>query len=334
MGGLIGVTGPNMKTAFFMASPLWIPLLGLYFVGRFIWLIIRGFFRGLWYILRHISPIVRFVSRRTKKWYRYKGSVDTLPLYSVLEVSREKRSGSSTPATLTGPPSYGGHDAIDLRNLGPRSKFEQVFGDKTFPIRLVTLLNNSHCQDVSQLALTSRYMRSAILSTASGTHGPGLSDPGFLRVVSCRPGAKSQCWGCSIQICTGCSLTAKAAAPLTDAHLQVCEPRCSRCYLDALCSKESPTYKFRACRHGAGLSGGTQLRTVCASCAALSEKGLRERREAREAEELRHLARSSSRCGKCKRRLGLSGPRWWACCQCGKECTGEYHPSWRRPPAA
>ncbi|KAK3326733.1 hypothetical protein B0H66DRAFT_168236 [Apodospora peruviana] len=145
------------------------------------------------------------------------------------------------------------------------------------------------------------------------------------------------CWGCGSQSCAGCSTTITPKTPRTTNHLEYCEPRCSHCYLGFLCHTKSTKERLEECSHcrlseptttTAKAEGQDGQVSVCPKCAAESPEMVQSCREGRELEELKHLARSSLRCGQCKRGLGKHGPRWWACCECGRECTSAYHPAW------
>jgi len=182
------------------------------------------------------------------------------------------------------------------------------------------------------LSRTSRHMRRELLCTARSqvaaeTSQEDLSSEAALGTLACQAGTKKQCWACSALMCSGCQTTMEdTPQPQTREHF-LCFPVCSGCHFRYLCEAKSGKTKI-PCKHPRGADGNVAVQ-VCEVCAAKPKETAREAREKAEALELRHLARSSVRCGRCKRRLGDSGPSWWVRCECGTECTSEYHPHWR-----
>ena len=141
----------------------------------------------------------------------------------------------------------------------------------------------------------------------------------------------SSCWACGSQVCNRCSIQILPETPRTIVHLELCEPRCSTCYLNFLCRTTWETDEMKSCTHCNPKKASRPDPThedACTGCAGETLETVRVYREQREVEELRHLAKSSLRCGLCKRGLGKNGPRWWACCKCGQECKSAYHPAW------
>ncbi|KAK0722626.1 hypothetical protein B0T26DRAFT_228199 [Lasiosphaeria miniovina] len=344
---LIGIFAPNIVGILALTFHLWIipalvMLAGmglwkalqyafLFYIGPFLYAISMPL-RVLLSVLGRIPAVVRYKKRRADKFRQTAGGSDVehlLPLVhrkdrgieSELTLVARRQTTSHRPGS--GPP---------VLSMALDSAFENLFGRDEV---ILALIRNCHFVDVLQLSRTSRTLRSTIYRVSQQLP---LLPP--LRVMTCWRGSKSSCWGCGVQICTGCKSTVEvpvSMAPLTTRHLDVCEARCVRCYIDKMCHSKSSSSRTQPCAHLKVIAAvttddeleETQGQVVCSTCAAAMPEELRENREIREAKELVYLAKSTVSCGNCKRLLEDTGPRWWACCECGAECTSHYHPPWR-----
>jgi hypothetical protein len=69
---------------------------------------------------------------------------------------------------------------------------------------------------------------------------------------------------------------------------------------------------------------------VCRSCFREDVPSIMQKREEREKKQILAEARRQLTCAGCQKRLPMSGPRWWGCKRCRKECRSSFHPQWAR----
>lgn len=275
--------------------------------------------RGVLVVLSRVASAVRFVVRTWRKWNQR-----VRPPLPVNNSPQEETPDSSTS------------DVVSLKKLSklrvgypykePNTTFECLFKEDKI---LQAFIRNSHLSDLSRLTLTSKFLHYRLMTGGEAAVLLDFSAPGFLRWKSCQQGNKAQCWCCRIQICRGCSIEVRPGIPQTSCHLRYCEPRCSKCYLQSMCGRKSGS---ELCNHLRNLYMTNEKQDVCSSCSQLTKEERLMRREEKELVELQHLARHNLRCGLCERRLPPTGPRWWACSECGSECTVDYHPAWSKSP--
>ncbi|KAK3389154.1 hypothetical protein B0H63DRAFT_94936 [Podospora didyma] len=358
-GALIGIFAPNILGILVLTFHLWIiPALAIlvgvglwkalkyafiFFIAPFLYIISKPL-RVLFFVLGRIPAVVRYKKRRADKFRQTAGCSDMEHLLPLVHHCKERFNESDlTLVSARRQTSHIPRSGPPVLSVTLDSAFEKVFGRDE--VILAPLIRNCHFVDVLQLSRTSKTLRSAI-HRALAAQLPLLPP---LRVMTCWRGSKSSCWGCGVQICIGCKSTVEvpvSMTPLTTRHLNVCEARCVRCYVDKMCHSKSSGSRTRPCEHLKPTIAITatmaaeddddevveeekQEQVVCSSCAAAAAEELRENREVREAKELFYLAKSTVSCGRCKRLLEDTGPRWWACCECGAECTSHYHPPWR-----
>lgn len=168
-----------------------------------------------------------------------------------------------------------------------------------------------------------------------------------LRVLSCTDGSKRTCWTCDNQICDGCRASKSNIASHVISHRNCCIAYCTKCFLENKIhhpttnhyrARRGPCVCYNQNRRNAGYStspadypSNTDRNTkqfVCRTCAGLSPEQLVAKRDKIVREELGFLARQVKSCGKCAGNLGATGPRWWVCTKCDKECRDKMHIPW------
>jgi hypothetical protein len=196
----------------------------------------------------------------------------------------------------------------------PNSQFEALFSRR--PIFLA-ILRNSHVQTTLNLIAVSKFInwQFTSLRRTSGAKG-------FLLSTSCEPGAKFECTSCSIPVCNGCCEERPPISAITTLHLQICEPRCSKCSFKKMRDRE---VGLNGCAHLRAQNKETEPWKVCVKCKELPERELVRLQEGRDLREMKHLRKGDVQCGECARTLSPSKLRWWACAQCGSECSSQYH---------
>lgn len=210
-----------------------------------------------------------------------------------------------------------------------------------------SITNNLHFSDIINICLTSRSTYAAILPPSSST----TINPRFerLRISTCFPGTKLQCWSCGTQICRDCQTTKALPNPATTAHLENCSSYCASCFYRTICiapHRDTRSYdtdrwaRSKECLHfpirttsdypsrSEDITKLTEDRSLCRRCAVLDQVEVVKLREAREMVEIRFLMLRQARCAECRRELPEKGRRWWACAICKKDCGWEGHPSW------
>jgi hypothetical protein len=151
---------------------------------------------------------------------------------------------------------------------------------------------------------------------------------------------------------------------MPDFHLDTCRPYCTKCYYTKvqkpvnasvlqrqtgprICHHAPPTatsnlferFRQRPNRHANALAFLPIVeRLVCRECSRLTDDELSGKRLERTKWELKAHERQvdgrlvKDRCANCQGALG-SGPRWWVCKVCSKECTSTLHGQWTRTKA-
>jgi hypothetical protein len=147
-------------------------------------------------------------------------------------------------------------------------------------------------------------------------------------------------------------------------HLDRCRPYCTKCYYTKvqkpvkasvlqrqmdprICRDAPPTATpnfferfWQRPNHYANALAFLPIveRLVCRECNRLTDDELLEKRLERTKWELKAHERQvdgatvKDRCGSCQGALG-SGPRWWVCKVCSKECSSTLHGPWTRTKA-
>lgn len=193
------------------------------------------------------------------------------------------------------------------------------------------LSQNLHYADVADS------YRETTLSDIPSEHVPTL------RLETCEPGSKTQCWSCGNQICKSCTVKAKTPMPESTQHLQHCLPYCSRCHFIFLCSRGEKDIENtgKGCNipeHAANQSTSAraknvvteEVRSLCRACGQLKREETTKVYERRELVETRRMARNLQ-CHACSRELNWSKsmgkqPRcWWRCDSCSSTCWWNKH---------
>jgi hypothetical protein len=207
----------------------------------------------------------------------------------------------------------------------------------SYPI-MTAIAEGLHYADLIQLSLVSKDVHEIIFPRSK----PASSSS--LKKHCCLKGISAACWCCKTQICwagpfpaTGwdcnstnpnefCATFKYLAKADTTGHLNTCTQYCSKCFRTRMCRSAGPRELSPQC--GCNVDRGTHEKQLCRFCLKLPENVAKERVEKKEHEELLARAAQQVNCGGCSRRLPKTGPRWWACNRCRKECRSPFHPQW------
>ncbi|KAF2264753.1 hypothetical protein CC78DRAFT_543800 [Lojkania enalia] len=204
---------------------------------------------------------------------------------------------------------------------------------------LMSVVPYLHYIDIINLSLASKSVHEAVLPDTDYdrriTH---------FRMYTCRAQSRKQCWVCTNQICNGCRVFRALPQTYLYHHLDNCRSYCSSCYwthvqcsppvriacVSCHCGPRSPGIGGLFHSHG-NPRNKCVARSVCWQCNILLDKELLLRREARTRAELREGKRAS-KCTRegCGKILNGSGPSWWVCKKCRRECTDSVHLAWRK----
>lgn len=220
----------------------------------------------------------------------------------------------------------------------PNSKFLELVS--SYPI-MTSIAEGLHYADLVQLGMVSKDVREAIFPTFNAAAKSNLEQ-------YCCDGRKLRCWSCNIQVCThktsilsslsvglearnmemasSCGSLKAVREPMTRAHLENCGAYCSRCFRTRICNIAGPrelTPRCRCNRDPRSLSVH-----VCRGCFKLDDNIISQHREQHEKKAILARAKLQLTCTSCRQRLPQSGPRWWGCWRCTKECRSKLHPQW------
>jgi hypothetical protein len=286
-----------------------------------------GWFIGL--IPRFLSTPVKYAMLWLRKWGRRR-SAPILP---------RKVSTPSTASTemVTLEP------YIRPLDLGPTAGTQHKSQEKllellsSYPI-MTALAKELHYADLIQLSLASKDVHETIFPSSKPAGSSSL------KKHCCLWGVTGSCWCCRNQICTeghrrapgihankdaskkSCATSLLLSRADTTGHLNLCTQYCSKCFRTKLCKQAGPRELSRQCK--CNENRGTAFKSLCRFCVDLREGVAKERVEARELKGILANAAKQANCGGCKKKLPKSGPRWWACSKCKKECRSAFHPQW------
>jgi hypothetical protein len=220
-------------------------------------------------------------------------------------------------------------------NLESNGKFLEVVS--SYPI-ITAIAEGLHFEDLVHLSLVSKDFHRAIFPRSKPAATSGL------KKHSCLNGEPGACWCCKNQICSEkisrivgsassdtdpkdfCAISKILDTAETTEHLNHCTRYCSRCFRSTLCKGSSPRELSRQCPCNVNQPPTAQL--LCGFCAKLADGVAKERVEKREKKEIWVKAAQQVYCGGCQRRLPKTGPQWWSCGKCMRECRSTLHPQW------
>ncbi|KAF2734071.1 hypothetical protein EJ04DRAFT_437684 [Polyplosphaeria fusca] len=197
-----------------------------------------------------------------------------------------------------------------------------------------------HYVDVANLSLVSKSVRDAVLPAQEIAQRTA-----HLKRYTCRPESRQICWICTKQICKGCEQFRMLDQTPPYHHLDVCHPYCQTCYWHQI-RRNRHTNLTKRCRCCPPTTKQNRLqrywnseaynnrtynlisRSICTMCDKRSNNELLDMREARTRAELKDRDRyAQCKSLGCEKVLG-SGPRWWVCKKCGRECISSCHAAW------
>jgi hypothetical protein len=251
-----------------------------------------------------VMQIVRFTRRWRKKTLERKAMADietamhpgSIPI-SALPIQRESQTSK-----------------ISYDCPAASSKLEALLSHK--PIFLA-ILRNSHIHTIPNLIASSKFIYYQFTSLRGLSEGPD-----FLRSATCEQGAKFECASCSMPVCNGCCEERPPISAVTILHLQMCEPRCRKCFFKKMRRRQKG---LDGCEHLRAENKETEPWKVCSKCKEQPDEELVRLQEERDLKEMKHLLRRDVQCGKCATTLSPSELRWWACGICGSECYSQHH---------
>ncbi|KAI0903975.1 hypothetical protein F4823DRAFT_616644 [Ustulina deusta] len=189
-----------------------------------------------------------------------------------------------------------------------------------------------HYVDVVSLSLTSKRIREALFPRQKRSTGEERQ----LRYYSCWGNKKSDCWVCGIQICTECSESKLCSKSTISFHISLCAAACSKCYYKTLsdgndmrrpCSCNDGRKKGYTYSYGAQPNFPAE-RIVCRDCYHMTGDEALALRERRDQAVYSNLTQQPLPCSICLESLQRSGPRWWVCSSCKRECRSDCHLGW------
>ncbi|OCL05466.1 hypothetical protein AOQ84DRAFT_355945 [Glonium stellatum] len=202
---------------------------------------------------------------------------------------------------------------------------------------LVLISRDLHYVDLVNLSLASKSVREVVFPRADFA-----TRSEHFKMYSCDELTKTQCWVCTVQVCTSCQITRPIRETHTLYHLNHCKLYCSSCYFQHVCRLSTTAQSSMKCHCSPTALGpwAAIWRTprrritlqhhyppVCRLCNMRDDATLTALREARSRAEMRDLTRQPD-CARCELVLPVKGPRWWVCTRCSKECGSHMHPPW------
>lgn len=127
-----------------------------------------------------------------------------------------------------------------------------------------------------------------------------------------------------------------ATIRVSSSHLEKCKLCCSRCYYRNISSSQYTVLpcQCRSLRHSRAYRNHSKYsdkRLICRLCSYLPVLRRISLSETREKTEIGRLTRQPIECWDCKETLSSTGPRWWVCTICQRECRNNIHPPWAKP---
>ncbi|KAI0096240.1 hypothetical protein GGR51DRAFT_47473 [Nemania sp. FL0031] len=254
-----------------------------------------------------VHNVLFFTSRYIRRWFDYKGSRTRQRLYNAYElISRRTR-------VLEGKEK--GLHAILSPNI------------------LKRIVLDLHYADVVNLSLASKRTREAIFPEKKDIS----PDKEQLRFYTCWGNKKSDCWACGMQICDECGKTRRCPNSTASFHMSLCAAACSKCFYKNLsrgyarkspCScidgrREAPAYSYGRAQHNSW-----DPRLVCGDCNNMKGDKILAERERRDRATYSNLSQQPLSCSLCSESLPRTGPRWWVCSKCKRECRNSCHVGW------
>ncbi len=273
-----------------------------------------GWFIGL--VPRFLSTPVKFTMLWLNKWRRRRSKPQAFEKASIELV-----------ILTAGPPDLRPPFAYQFKT---NSKLLELLS--SYPI-MTAIAEGLHYADLIQLSLASKDVHDTIFPR---------SKPAFnssLKKHCCLNGTSAACWCCKTPICWEgpvpatphnpkefCATFKYFAGANSTWHLDHCTQYCSKCFRTRMCRSAGPRELSSQCGcNNDRTSIGKQL---CRFCLKLPDQVAKARAEKKEHEEMLAKAAQQVHCGGCSKRLPKTGPRWWACGRCRKECRSPSHPQW------
>ncbi|KAI0404522.1 hypothetical protein F4802DRAFT_566301 [Xylaria palmicola] len=262
--------------------------------------LIKGIFEFICQLTpRPVYNALFFANRYARHWFRYKGSRTKQKVRDTYALSRRRARKA------------GGQQNGLLSVLSP--------------VVVEKIVSDLHHVDLVNLSLTSRAIREAVFL------GQGSSAV-QLRQLSCWGDKKYDCRCCGVQICDECSKSKACTDSRTSFHDSLCAAACSRCYYKEI---SYAYWKSLPCDCNDGRKGGPYLydnppvsHPVCRDCHDLPGTGMLIRKEKRDEVAYAKFMQQSLSCSICSESLPRTGPRWWVCTKCRKECRDSCHLGW------
>ncbi|CAG1967708.1 unnamed protein product [Fusarium graminearum] len=195
-----------------------------------------------------------------------------------------------------------------------------------------------HYDDIVNLSLTSKLMRTAIFHPSTET-SHRQSRVESLCVSSCVDGQKSECWSCDRVICAECTDQRSDIIPSrVKGHFANCYAVCTYCYLMSAPGGGAPFQAKRnmqdlelqhinCCAFQKPLLEDDTV-SLCRYCAALDRSNITAMREARDEFYLSKTLPMNVDCAICMATLSTRRSRWWFCSR-GRH---DYPPQPPQPP--
>ncbi|KAK2772971.1 hypothetical protein FQN52_004805 [Onygenales sp. PD_12] len=247
------------------------------------------------------------------------------------------------------------------RRHRPRAENEGEEWNKTIPVSgcsaladflhidILTLVSEHlHYQDLVNLSLTSKRLRATVFP-----NGHGRSGASILRRYACNPATRSQCWVCTMPLCSAChnkrQFSTRQLQRSQKSH-ETCKPLCTSCFYKTIathklrfgttkfynfCQRDYRKQQGGYCDRPQNGTDENFIRSLCRRCDMLPKNKCLELLRQRELAEMNQMKESAGyTCCVCSG--GVSrGLMWWKCTSCGGECQDPMvHPAWNweRPP--
>ncbi|KAI1749999.1 hypothetical protein F4782DRAFT_510982, partial [Xylaria castorea] len=220
-----------------------------------------------------------------------------------------------------------------LNREGKEKGLHFILSEETISRQIASHL---HYADIVNLSLASRGVREVVFPRQDASkvdnRGP--------RYYSCWGNEKYDCWACGIQICHVCSKSTRCAKSTVSFHISLCAATCSSCYYRTI-SRGSSMRQPCQCSDGRTNDSHTRRTTywatdpnplisrlVCRDCYDMTGTEVLALRERRDRAMYSNLTQQPLSCSQCAESLPRTGPRWWVCSKCTKECRSKCHSEW------
>ncbi|KAI0458627.1 hypothetical protein F5B21DRAFT_400078 [Xylaria acuta] len=201
---------------------------------------------------------------------------------------------------------------------------------------LERIARHLHYADIVNLSLTSRGIREAVFPRQDNS----AVDERHPRYYSCWGNKKYDCWACGIQICDDCSKSKRCAKSTVSFHISLCAAACSSCYYKTISKGNHMRHPCQCATDGrtkgssirpsywAPYTNPQAPRLVCRDCYDMTDDEVLALRERRDKAVYLNLTQQPLSCSVCSESLPRTGPRWWVCSNCKKECRSKCHSEW------